>query len=154
MDSGVCVDKYEKFVAKCLKFFKYDGTIDLYFKGRKTTYIQNSQIVGLIGEHQNASYFLGHKHIALLIQKNVMSSLLSLCHEIVHYEQDIENRFKCIDSGYTFEGKIYPHNFPYMSCPWEIEAFAKQSNYLEKFLNNLTDEELLELNEDYQRSNE
>lgn len=52
---------------------------------------------------------------------------LTLAHELVHVRQMSKGILKTIEYGvHVWAGKRYPKSTPYLSRPWELDAFARQ----------------------------
>lgn len=51
---------------------------------------------------------------------------ITLAHEMVHVKQLARGILKAENGVKYWRGKRYTKRIKYMSCPWELEAFAKQ----------------------------
>lgn len=66
--------------------------------------------------------------------------LVTLCHEMVHVKQYARDELRelVFKKCHRFNGEYIPHDVPYDSLPWEIEAEERQRElYLEWFLGDL-----------------
>jgi len=64
--------------------------------------------------------------IVLHPTKDMASLGSTLAHELVHVAQMITGKLKITPKGRKWNGKFYKSDYPYLSQPWELEAFAKQ----------------------------
>ena len=51
---------------------------------------------------------------------------VTLAHELVHVAQVAKGKLKFTPKGPTWQGKFYNRRVPYLSCPWEVQAFREQ----------------------------
>lgn len=82
----------------------------------------NTELQALIYEAVPSKY-------VLFIRANIDGDVVPvLCHEAVHLSQYLSGRLKFeVKTGVcTWNGQRYAADYPYMSRPWEQEAFAKQ----------------------------
>lgn len=60
---------------------------------------------------------------------------LTLSHEMVHIKQLSKGQLREDRNGFTWMGKRWAKDTPYLERPWELEAFARQEIVLRKILN-------------------
>jgi hypothetical protein len=58
--------------------------------------------------------------------KDFVSLGVTLAHELTHVAQFAKGTLKLTPKGKRWKGKYYGRNVPYLSQPWEIQAFAQQ----------------------------
>ena len=58
--------------------------------------------------------------------RNYMSLGVTLAHELTHVAQFAKGTLKLTPKGKRWKGKYYGRNVPYLSQPWEIQAFSQQ----------------------------
>jgi hypothetical protein len=58
--------------------------------------------------------------------RDLMSLGATLAHELTHVAQFAKGTLKLTPKGKRWKGKYYGRNVPYLSQPWEIQAFAQQ----------------------------
>jgi hypothetical protein len=51
---------------------------------------------------------------------------VTLAHELIHVAQVAKGKLKCTPKGPTWQGKFYNRRVPYLSQPWEVQAFERQ----------------------------
>jgi hypothetical protein len=51
---------------------------------------------------------------------------VTLAHELVHVAQVAKGKLKFVPKGRTWQGKFYNRRVPYLSQPWEVQAFQQQ----------------------------
>jgi hypothetical protein len=67
--------------------------------------------------------------------RNLKDLGVTLAHEMVHVKQLAKGTLKTRKSGSSiWAGKRIPKNTPYLSTPWEVEAFSKQELILRRAL--------------------
>lgn len=104
--------------------------------------LENSKRVLLVriadecGENQGTTLDLGvNLGIVVIVKprKNLKDVGLTLAHEMVHVKQLAKGTLKTRKTGsYTWTGKRYSKNTPYLDMPWEVEAFSKQELILRR----------------------
>lgn len=88
------------------------------------------------GDNQGITVDLG-THIGIVVvikpRKSLKEIGLTLAHEMVHVKQLAKGTLKTRKTGsYIWTGKRYGKNTPYLSMPWEVEAFSKQELILRR----------------------
>jgi len=58
--------------------------------------------------------------------RNMHELGVTLAHELVHVAQVAKGILKFTPKGPTWQGKFYSRRVPYLSCPWEVQAFERQ----------------------------
>ena len=58
--------------------------------------------------------------------KDLMALGVTLAHELTHVAQFAKGTLRLTPKGKRWKGKYYGRNVPYLSQPWEIQAFARQ----------------------------
>ncbi len=66
------------------------------------------------------------------IDKDIPSSVqaLTICHELIHVNQNVLGRLAPVVDGWTWDGEYYATTSNYSERPWEIEARAKERDLL------------------------
>lgn len=58
--------------------------------------------------------------------RDMLALGVTLAHELTHVAQFAKGTLKLTPKGKRWKGKYYGRNVPYLSQPWEIQAFAQQ----------------------------
>ena len=58
--------------------------------------------------------------------RNMHELGVTLAHELIHVAQVAKGKLKFTPRGPTWQGKFYNRRVPYLSCPWEVQAFRGQ----------------------------
>lgn len=94
----------------------------------------------------NARFFPNEMIIEVDYRLNVLKSIMSLCHEFIHYDQWCSGRlaFDYTARCYTWYDKVINNKGTtknsYTNQPWEVEAFAKQESIYALVMNRLTEQ--------------
>ena len=51
---------------------------------------------------------------------------VTLAHELIHVAQVANGKLRFVPRGCVWQGKFYNRRVPYLSKPWEIQAFREQ----------------------------
>lgn len=64
--------------------------------------------------------------VVLKPKRDLVALAATLAHELTHVAQFAKGTLQLTPRGKRWKGKFYGRNVPYLSQPWEIQAFAKQ----------------------------
>jgi hypothetical protein len=51
---------------------------------------------------------------------------VTLAHELIHVAQVAKGKLRFVPRGCIWQGKFYNRKVPYLSKPWEVQAFREQ----------------------------
>jgi hypothetical protein len=72
--------------------------------------------------------------VVLKPNKDKMNFGVTLAHELTHVAQLAKGILKVTPKGKKWKGKFYGRSTPYLSQPWEIQAFARQEIIMRRAL--------------------
>ena len=58
--------------------------------------------------------------------RNLHELGVTLAHELIHVAQVAKGKLRFVPRGCVWQGKFYNRQVPYLSKPWEIQAFREQ----------------------------
>ncbi len=64
--------------------------------------------------------------VRLLMQQKPEDLGAAICHEFVHVKQIARGLLSFDGKEFTWRGKRYPKNHPYLERPWEIQAMREE----------------------------
>lgn len=101
---------------------------------RKAVYIRIAdECEGNLGLTVDLTAMTGGYVVIIKPQRNLKEIGLTLAHEMVHVKQMAKGTLKPAKNGVNFwVGKKYGKKTPYLSRPWEVEAFMKQELILRR----------------------
>jgi hypothetical protein len=58
--------------------------------------------------------------------RNMHELGVTLAHELIHVAQVAKGKLRFVPRGCIWQGKFYNRKVPYLSKPWEVQAFREQ----------------------------
>lgn len=95
----------------------------------KLTHVPGMLMISVSSDIENegmAQKVFGLYVVGIKTGQTTMQTGVSLCHEMVHIKQLQTGKLRIEEDDFIWNGKRYPDETPYLSQPWELQAFAQQ----------------------------